>query len=116
MDQYTLLIPQNIASTGLTFTERTVLLNKGDLLTVDSSHVPTTLPVGTNYYLLQADTAQASGLNWVSFSSLISGTDLMVYKGVIDASGNPNYPAADAGNTYIISVAGKIGGVSGITV
>jgi hypothetical protein len=37
----------------------------------------------------------------------------MVFKGVIDASANPNYPAANAGDLYRISVAGKIGGASG---
>jgi hypothetical protein len=40
----------------------------------------------------------------------------MVYKGAIDASSNPNYPAADAGHAYKISVAGKIGGASGTDV
>jgi len=39
--------------------------------------------------------------------------DAMVFKGGIDASTNPNYPAADAGHTYRITVAGRIGGVSG---
>jgi hypothetical protein len=39
--------------------------------------------------------------------------DVMIFKGVIDCSGNPNYPAADAGNLYKVSVAGKIGGGSG---
>lgn len=43
-------------------------------------------------------------------------TDVMVFKGVIDCSANPNYPAADAGNLYKISVAGKIGGASGVDV
>lgn len=33
----------------------------------------------------------------------------MLFKGGIDASANPNYPAADAGWTYKITVAGKIG-------
>ena len=42
--------------------------------------------------------------------------DPLTYKGVIDCSTNPNYPAADAGHTYLISVAGKIGGASGIVV
>lgn len=36
-----------------------------------------------------------------------------VYKGVIDASLNPNYPAADSGDVYVISVAGKVGGAAG---
>ncbi len=52
-----------------------------------------------------ADTLTALGL-----------TSALVYKGVIDCSANPNYPAADAGHMYIVSVAGKIGGASGITV
>lgn len=45
--------------------------------------------------------------------ALIGANNAMVYKGVIDASLNPNYPAANAGDTYRISVAGKIGGASG---
>lgn len=48
--------------------------------------------------------------------SLIAAQDAMVYKGVIDCSANPDYPAADRGHTYRVSVAGKIGGASGITV
>ena len=39
-----------------------------------------------------------------------------VPKGTIDCSSNPNYPAANAGWVWIISVAGKIGGVSGLPV
>lgn len=47
--------------------------------------------------------------------SIVTGgaSDVMIFKGVIDCSANPNYPAADAGNLYKISVAGKIGGASG---
>lgn len=48
--------------------------------------------------------------------NLIGASNAMVYKGVIDCSSNPNYPAADAGHLYRISVAGKIGGVSGVNV
>ena len=40
----------------------------------------------------------------------------MEFKGVIDASSNPNYPAASVGYTYYVSVSGKIGGVSGVSV
>lgn len=49
-------------------------------------------------------------------SNLLLANDAMVFKGSIDASGNPNYPAGNAGDTYKISVAGKIGGGSGINV
>jgi hypothetical protein len=48
--------------------------------------------------------------------SLLDANNAWQYKGVIDASANPNYPAASAGHTYRISVAGKIGGASGINV
>jgi len=39
-----------------------------------------------------------------------------VLKGSLDASTNPNYPVALAGDTYLITVAGKVGGGSGKTV
>jgi len=48
--------------------------------------------------------------------NLIGANDAMVYKGGIDASANPNYPAANAGETYKITVAGLIGGAGGIAV
>lgn len=48
--------------------------------------------------------------------SILSANDALVFKGGIDASTNPNYPAASAGDTYKITVAGKIGGASGIDV
>lgn len=40
----------------------------------------------------------------------------MVFKGAIDCSANPNYPAALTGESYVASVAGKIGGASGESV
>ncbi|WP_445215747.1 hypothetical protein ACKWRH_25360 [Bradyrhizobium sp. Pa8] len=46
----------------------------------------------------------------------IAAQDAMVFKGATDCSGNPNYPAADRGHTYRVSVAGKIGGASGVVV
>lgn len=47
---------------------------------------------------------------------IVAAQDAMVFKGVIDCSANPNYPAADRGWTYRASVAGKIGGASGAVV
>jgi hypothetical protein len=38
------------------------------------------------------------------------------YRGAIDCSANPNYPAAVVGDFYRVSVAGKIGGASGTVV
>lgn len=37
-------------------------------------------------------------------------------KGSTDCSANPNYPAANKGDAYVVSVAGKIGGASGTSV
>lgn len=48
--------------------------------------------------------------------SLLGAADAITFKGVVDASTNPNYPAAVTGDFYKISVAGKIGGASGIDV
>ena len=46
----------------------------------------------------------------------ISGvTGALIYKGALDLSSNPNYPAATQGWVYTVSVAGKIGGASGIS-
>jgi len=47
---------------------------------------------------------------------LFASNDAMLFKGTIDCSTNPNYPAANSGWLYKISVAGKIGGASGVNV
>lgn len=47
---------------------------------------------------------------------IVAAQDAMVFKGAQDCSANPNYPAADRGWTYRVSVAGKIGGSSGVVV
>lgn len=46
-------------------------------------------------------------------AGVLAAANAMVIKGGIDCSGNPNYPAADAGDTYKVTVAGRIGGGSG---
>lgn len=43
-------------------------------------------------------------------------TGLLDFKGSTDASSNPNYPAASKGDSYVVSVAGKVGGASGKSV
>lgn len=43
-------------------------------------------------------------------------TGLLDFKGLTDCSANPNYPAALKGDYYLVSVAGKIGGASGVVV
>jgi hypothetical protein len=51
-----------------------------------------------------------------AIAAYIAANDIEVFKGGIDCSANPNYPAADAGHVYRVTVAGKIGGASGINV
>lgn len=48
--------------------------------------------------------------------ALLNANNAIQFRGVIDCSANPNYPAAEAGYVYRISVAGKIGGASGVNV
>lgn len=43
-------------------------------------------------------------------------TGLLDCKGDLNCSANPNYPAALKGDSYVVSVAGKIGGASGVSV
>lgn len=43
-------------------------------------------------------------------------TGLLDFKGATDTSANPNYPAALKGDSYVVSVAGKIGGAAGVSV
>lgn len=50
------------------------------------------------------------------FSFIQRQAGATVLKGSTDASSNPNYPVALAGDTYLITVAGKVGGGSGKTV
>lgn len=55
-------------------------------------------------------------VNKGQLDAMLGANNAMIYKGVIDCVANPNYPAADAGWTYRVSVAGKIGGAAGINV
>jgi hypothetical protein len=50
-----------------------------------------------------------------TLENLVTGAPL-IFKGVIDCSGNPKYPAAKPGHTYVVSVVGKIGGGAGAAV
>lgn len=77
----------------------------GDAI-VDGYGVETTLTGGA------ANVATAAAI-LAAINANIGANDAMVFKGVIDCSSNPNYPAADAGDTYKVSVSGKIGGASG---
>ena len=69
-------------------------------------------PLATDKAII-LDTADSDQLKVATISSLVSATPAFDYKGAIDCSGNPNYPAADSGDIYNVSVAGLIGGAAG---
>jgi len=79
--------------------------SNGDALT-DGYGVETTLSGGSTS-IPRADAVKTY------VDNLIGANDAMVFKGAIDCSANPNYSAGDAGHTWKVSVAGKIGGASG---
>jgi len=72
---------------------------------------------GLNAELLWAqDAGQLYSTNVNGDKIRIGGSGSFVYKGAIDCSINPDYPAADCGHVYVVSVPGKIGGGDGLNV
>lgn len=66
MAQYDLLLTQNVAAAGIEFSEVLVHIDKGGLLSANTSHAPTVLAVGADTYHLVANSATATGLEWVA--------------------------------------------------
>ena len=68
MPQYDLLLTQNVHASGTEYSEKLVNITKGALITGNASRVPTALAVGTDGYMLVADSSQATGLRWAVVS------------------------------------------------
>lgn len=68
-----------------------VLITATDLTGAANTNVPSTLAIKT--YV----------------DGVATANNAMLFKGGINCSVNPNYPAADSGWTYKVTVAGKIG-------
>lgn len=66
---------------------------------------------GSPLSAVDLDTNMANLVAAIEGISLVA--DSMVYKGAIDCSEFPYYPAADCGDVYKISVGGNIGGILG---
>ena len=117
-----------IADSNLSFTDGTETLTNKTLTSPKLNEDVVLAASATELNLLNGITAIETTLTGGATSlaradaiktyadGIIAAADAMVYKGATDCSGNPNYPAADAGETYKVSVAGKIGGASGIVV
>jgi len=93
-----------------TLTANNILVGNGTSAISAPYSVETTLTGGSSA-LPRADAVKTYVDN--AIVSGISINDAMIFKGTIDCSANPNYPAADRGWVYKISVAGRIGGASG---
>lgn len=76
MAQYDILLVQNTTASGVEFSEKTINIAKGGLLSADASQTPTVLAAGTNGYHLVRDDGETTGLKWVAIESgHTQGTD-----------------------------------------
>lgn len=71
--------------------------------------------VSANYVSLNNSIVRADVIKQY-VDNIIDNHDILTYKGAIDCSTNPNYPAASTGESYIVSVTGKIGGANGLII
>jgi hypothetical protein len=62
------------------------------------------------------NSTRAASTAYVDSAVATAVSGLLDFKGNLDASEEPNYPTASRGDTYYISVAGRVGGASGKTV
>lgn len=75
-----------------------------------AANISSDLSTGTSTQLATADVI------WNAIEQAVTTADALTLEGNLDCSTNPNYPAADAGHSYVVTVAGKIGGASGVDV
>lgn len=91
-----------------TGTDTTHATTPSNITAAFTARIATSTALGTSDVLVPSQNAVKAYAD-----ALIGANDAMVFKGVIDASASPNYPASNRGDTYKVSVAGKIGGASG---
>lgn len=90
---------------------------RAEVMALLSGQAGTAFSMGSNKITNLSDgSASGDAVNKSQLDAIVASADAMTYQGATDCSTNPNYPAADAGDTYKVSVAGKIGGASGQTV
>lgn len=111
----TMLTKLNGIQAGATVTDATSVDNAGAVMNTDTSVTAMQFVIAENNMASNSTTkipTQASVKAYIDAS--VAG--LLDFKGATDASTNPNYPAGSKGDTYVISVAGKVGGASGVSV
>jgi hypothetical protein len=87
------------------------IIDESDVLSVqlDGFTVGSDTPINSNNSIFTAFRNVQGQLNTLS-TAVAGGIKIPL---PLDASGNPDYPAAEAGDSYLVTVAGKIGGVDG---
>ena len=107
----------NSAATSVSFYAPTSAGTSGQLLKSGGASGPIwDTPVITINGSSTNDQIPTAAAVWSAIGTGIGANDAMVFKGVIPASTNPNYPSGVTGDTWKISESGKIGGASGVNV
>ena len=70
-----------------------ILTAKGDLIAATGSATPTNLAVGTNGYILMADSLQSTGIKWTDPTATLVAKSLYTAKGSILAASAGSTPA-----------------------
>lgn len=89
--------------------------NKGDILVAQSSSVLTKLAVGTNSYLLVADSSQNTGVKWTTSSSVLSANIPQPTINTYYASSVAGWSKPSLLSYIVVEVVGGGGGGGGCT-
>lgn len=88
---------------------------------LQATPIGTVVPAAASFTVIDVTDKPASRANLDVYSkaetdSRFEHFDALVRKGALDCSSDPDYPAAEAGHVYVVSVAGRIGGGAGAPV
>lgn len=92
--------------------------SESDVEWVDILNKPATFPPSAHGHTIADVSSLQSSLDAKASITYVDGLTTNVRRliGDLNCSANPNYPAATKGDSYQVSVAGKIGGASGVNV
>jgi len=76
-----------------TLIAKSLLTTKGDIIAATAANTPARLGVGTNGFILMADSAQATGIKWADPTATLIAKSLLTTKGDIIAATAANTPA-----------------------